>query len=314
MVPNTILMSTALALQTERLRLGQMFSIVPQWHPLRLAEDYALADRLTGGRLVFGVGRGTVPRESHALGAVVASGDNEMSAELDRRNREVFEEAMAVVKLAFENERFSFSGKHLVVPPPGIPDRGRTVTELTLVPPPLGPVPIYQPITSPDTLRYAAASGHRGVFWHQHPRRLQQRWEQFASAAAAAGRPLQPGEDRVLVLNVHAGRTTAEAIERVRPAHDEFCRFLAPYGRFRGFFGDDGPEVPFDFQPSVEDSRATGQMAIGSISEVIDTIGRYQSTLSLQHLVVFPEFPGLTREEVDEQLHLVAEEILPALG
>src|SRR5258705_6691834 len=52
-VPNTILMGTALALQTERLRLGQMFSIVPQWHPLRLAEDFALADRMTGGRMVF---------------------------------------------------------------------------------------------------------------------------------------------------------------------------------------------------------------------------------------------------------------------
>ena len=78
-----------------------MFNVVPQWHPLRLAEDFALADIVTGGRMEFGVGRGTVPREAWALGTVVASGDNAMSAEHDRINREIFEEAMEVIKLAW---------------------------------------------------------------------------------------------------------------------------------------------------------------------------------------------------------------------
>ena len=45
-VPNLILFGLHLANQTERLRLGQMFNVVPQWHPLRLAEDFALADIL----------------------------------------------------------------------------------------------------------------------------------------------------------------------------------------------------------------------------------------------------------------------------
>src|ERR1700737_2159123 len=79
--PNLILLGVHLAGITERLRFGQMFNVVPQWHPLRLAEDFAMADILTGGRLVFGVGRGTVPREAQSLGAVVASGDNAMSRE-----------------------------------------------------------------------------------------------------------------------------------------------------------------------------------------------------------------------------------------
>ena len=56
---------------------------------------------LTGGRMEFGVGRGTVPREAWALGTVVACGDNEMSAEHDRINREMFEESMEVIKLAW---------------------------------------------------------------------------------------------------------------------------------------------------------------------------------------------------------------------
>ena len=40
-----------------------MFNVVGQWHPLRLAEDFAMLHNLSGGRGVLGVGRGTVPRE-----------------------------------------------------------------------------------------------------------------------------------------------------------------------------------------------------------------------------------------------------------
>ena len=93
-----------------------MFNVVPQWHPLRLAEDFALADVLTGGRMEFGVGRGTVPREAWALGTVVASGDNEMSAEHDRINREVFEEAMEVIKLAWSAGALRLPRQALRVP------------------------------------------------------------------------------------------------------------------------------------------------------------------------------------------------------
>ena len=77
LTPNLVLFGLHLAGLTERLRFGQMFNVVPQWHPLRLAEDFAMADVLSGGRMVFGVGRGTVPREAQSLGAVVASGDND---------------------------------------------------------------------------------------------------------------------------------------------------------------------------------------------------------------------------------------------
>src|SRR3954447_14504964 len=55
---NLIMFGLYAAARTEHLRFGQMFNVVPQWHPLRLAEDFALTDILTGGRMEFGVGRG----------------------------------------------------------------------------------------------------------------------------------------------------------------------------------------------------------------------------------------------------------------
>ena len=108
--PNLILLNTYLAGQTKRLKLGCAFNIVPMWHPIRLAEDYAMADVLTGGRVIFGVGRGYHSREVESFGAPVI--DNEA-------NRELFEEQMEVIFKAFNEEPFSHQGKHYTHPGPG---------------------------------------------------------------------------------------------------------------------------------------------------------------------------------------------------
>jgi alkanesulfonate monooxygenase SsuD/methylene tetrahydromethanopterin reductase-like flavin-dependent oxidoreductase (luciferase family) len=309
--PNLILFGVHLAGITKNLRFGQMFNVVPQWHPLRLAEDFAMADVLTGGRLVFGVGRGTVPRESQTLGAVVASGDNAMSREADRINREMFEEAMDVIRAAWGQEQFNYAGKHFTFPPPGIPDRGKTVTDLTLIPRPVTqPVEIFQPVGSPATLTYVAEQGFTGVFAMASWAHIKMTWDRFAEIAAAAGRPLGPGEGRCLQLPVHVGRTTQDAWQTGRPGHDEFVKFLAPYGRFARF----RPDAPFDFRPSMEESRDSGGMAIGSVEEVADALGRWRDLLDLRHLVLFPDLPGLSVEAMDDQLHVLAEEVLPRIG
>ena len=216
-LPNLIMFGVHGAARTKELRFGQMFNVVPQWHPLRLAEDFALADVLTGGRMEFGVGRGTVPREAWALGTVVASGDNEMSAEHDRINREVFEEAMEVIKLAWSQERFAYRGKHFVFPPDDVPDRGTFVNDLTLIPKPRRPIDVYQPVTSPETIEYVPRAGHKAVYWLQNADSQKEKWDRYAAIRSEVGQPVGPGEDRCLVLNVHVA-PHAGAGARPRPA------------------------------------------------------------------------------------------------
>lgn len=311
--PNLIQFGVHCAGRTRNLRFGQMFNVVPQWHPLRLAEDFAAADILTGGRMELGVGRGTVPREAWSLGTVVASGDNDLSREADQTNREIFEEAMAVITMAWEHETFSFQGRHFRLPPPGIPDRGRGVEHLTLVPRPTRPIPIYQPISSPATAEYAARAGHRGVFFLQPPAALHARWDAFGTLAVAAGR-VMTGADRVLVLVVHVGATREAAIARARPAWDEFTKFLGQYGRFRHLVLPGTPDAPFDYRPSIESAVDLGAIAVGSADDVAGQIAMLRDLLGLEHLCVFLELPGFTRGEIDEQLHLVAEDVMPRLG
>ena len=54
---------------TKKIKIWRNFNTEPMWHPLRLAEDYAMAEILTGGRVIFGVGRGYHTREVESFGA-----------------------------------------------------------------------------------------------------------------------------------------------------------------------------------------------------------------------------------------------------
>ena len=313
-LPNLIMFGVHGAARTKELRFGQMFNVVPQWHPLRLAEDFALADVLTGGRMEFGVGRGTVPREAWALGTVVASGDNAMSAEHDRINREVFEEAMEVIKLAWSQERFDYRGKHFVFPPDDVPDRGTFVNDLTLVPKPRRPIDVYQPVTSPETIEYVPRAGHKAVYWLQNADSQKDKWDRYAAIRSEVGQPVGPGEDRCLVLNVHVAPTREQALVRGRPGHDEFCKFLSPYGRFSSYRFPDGSKVPFDYQPTLEDSMRLKIQVVGSLDDAVDALGFWRDLLDLRHVCFFFDYPGLRREDIDEQMHLMVEEVFPRLG
>lgn len=316
-VPNGLLFSAFLAARTSRLRIGTMFNVVGQWHPLRLAEDFALVHNLSGGRGILGVGRGTVPREMLPLTAgqvSVGSHDNPDAADADRRNRELTAEALDVIEAALSSERFSYQGRHFQLPPPGIPDRGGQVEELTLVPRPVFPFETWQAVTSPPTLQEVPRRGYGGVFWLRARDRVRRDWDEFGAAFARHhGRELAPGERRLLVLNVAVADTREQAMREVRPGHDEFWKFLGPYGWGRGYDGPDGRPAPAGFRPTLEDSMEQGVWAVGSPRDVAERIEVYREQLGLQDLVLFPAMPGDSFERTKDQLHRLATDVLPLL-
>ena len=81
-IPNLLMLSLWLAQYTTKLKFGCGFNVLPVWHPLRLAEDFAMADILTGGRVIFGIGRGYHTREVETFGAPISTvfpGNSEQS-------------------------------------------------------------------------------------------------------------------------------------------------------------------------------------------------------------------------------------------
>ena len=313
-VPNGILVGTILAERTERIRIGMAFNVVPQWHPLRLAEDFATLHNISGGRGILGVGRGTVPREAETLGTQIGSFDNPDKAAADELNRKQFDEAMQVIRMALDSETFSLHGDVYDFPPPGIPDRGGFVTELSLVPRPLYPYEIWQAVTSPPTLEQVPRWGWGGVFWNNHHSFVKMRWERFAEIYEAAhGRELGRGEHRLLVLNVRVADTHEAAVASVRDGHDEFWKFLGPYGWSKGYMGPDGRPAKPGLIPSLEESMDQNICLVGTGEDVAETINWYDEQIGLENLLLFPAMPGDPYGQVEEHLHRLAEEVLPLL-
>ncbi|HSL56260.1 MAG TPA: LLM class flavin-dependent oxidoreductase [Acidimicrobiales bacterium] len=313
-VPNGILFGAILSQRTSRLRIGTMFNIVGQWHPLKLAEDFATLHNISGGRGILGVGRGTVPREAQSLGTQIGSFDNPDKAAADDLNRRQFDEAMEVVLAAFENEQFSYKGEIYEFPPPGIPDRGGFVETLTLVPRPLYPYEIWQAVTSPPTLELVPKKGWGAVFWLQHHSFIKRFWERYEEIHTEHHGALEQGEKRMLVLNVRIEDTHEAAVASARDGHDEFWKFLGPYGWSRGYMGEGGKPAAPGLIPTLEQSIENKTWIVGTPDEVAEGIAFYRDELGLENLTLFPNFPGDTYTTTEEQMSRYAEQVAPLLG
>jgi alkanesulfonate monooxygenase SsuD/methylene tetrahydromethanopterin reductase-like flavin-dependent oxidoreductase (luciferase family) len=314
-IPNALMVGLAVAERTERIRIGALVHVLPQWHPLRFAEDFATLHNFSGGRAVMALGRGTVPREAVPLGAVIGSTDDPAKrAEQDALSRERFAEAVEVVDLALNNERFSFHGKHYDFPPPGIPDRGGTVTELTLTPRPLTPYEEWQTVSSPSTLEAVARRGVGAVWWNLHPDFLAPQWREFARVwEDEHGEALATGAQRMMVLNVRVGDTREAAVAGARPGFDEHWKFLGPYGRTTGFKTADGTPARSGWIPTLEIAMAQGLALVGTPDDVAEQVAARTEALGANNITIHPLCLGDPYDAIEEQITRFATEVMPLL-
>jgi alkanesulfonate monooxygenase SsuD/methylene tetrahydromethanopterin reductase-like flavin-dependent oxidoreductase (luciferase family) len=132
-----LMVLAAAAQRTQRIRLGTAVTLLPLHSPMKIAEEAATADVLSGGRLEFGVGRGTAP--IHYTGYNVPQ----------EESRERFEEALDVILKAWTTERLTYQGRYF------------QADNLAVVPKPLQKPhpPIRLAANSPDTFVIAGRLG-----------------------------------------------------------------------------------------------------------------------------------------------------------
>jgi alkanesulfonate monooxygenase SsuD/methylene tetrahydromethanopterin reductase-like flavin-dependent oxidoreductase (luciferase family) len=315
-IPNALMAGAILAERTESIKIGALCHVVPQWHPLRFAEDFSTMHNFSGGRGVLAVGRGTVPREAIPLGATVGSTDDpEKRAEQDAASREKFAEAIDVIELSLNNERFSYHGNHYDFPPEGIPDRGGMVEELTLTPRPIAPYERWQTITSPKTVELVARRGYGGVWWNVHLDFMKGMWEEFARVwEDEHGTELGAGEHRMKVVNVRIADTHEQAVADARPGFDEHWKFLGPYGRQVGFKGPDGKPASTDWIPTLEEGMNQRMFLVGTADEVAEQMAHDIEVLGANKLAIFPICLGDSYDKYEEQLQRFAQDVKPQLA
>src|SRR5262245_46734738 len=215
-IPNLLMMATHLCGVTRNLKIGCGFNIVPMWHPLRLAEDFATADILTGGRVIFGVGRGYHTREVETFGAPLID---------QAANRDLFEEQVDIIFKAFNQPSFAHHGTYYDIPPK-VPYRGYALEEITLVPRPRPlPVDCCQPIVSASqrALDFMAKHGIKGIIGGGAAagganERVVMAWR---DTLARYGQETELGSDLIISYSVHLAATEQQAMEEVKKYFEE---------------------------------------------------------------------------------------------
>ncbi|HEY7870682.1 MAG TPA: LLM class flavin-dependent oxidoreductase [Methylomirabilota bacterium] len=307
-IPNIPMLAVDLAHRTRRVKIGCAFNVVPTWHPLRLAEDYATADILTKGRVVFGVGRGYHTREVETFGNPMLDAE---------ANRELFEEQVEVMLKALREESFSHRGKHYTIPP-DVPYRGYQLKEITLVPRPLRPVEVWQPIVSGGARGLDFMTRHRikGVI-SATAEELVQRWVgDYREAAGRHGRELALGEELILGFRMCIDDTVEAAIRRARPYFEEHAKVMAPLGMLR--YSEEHARAVAARRPqsptsaTLENGVANRSWLCGPSADIVAYLneieGRYPG---LDHVMIGWAI-GTPRALMVEQLTRFAREVMPA--
>jgi alkanesulfonate monooxygenase SsuD/methylene tetrahydromethanopterin reductase-like flavin-dependent oxidoreductase (luciferase family) len=305
-LPNLVQLGLWLATQTKRLKFGCAFNVLPAWHPIRLAEDYAMADIVTDGRVIMGVGRGYHSREVETLGGPLIDVE---------ANREYFEEQLQILLKCFNEEAFHHKGKYFECPPP-VAYRGYQLQDITMVPRPKHlPVDVWMPIASGRSIDMMARYGLKAMVDLNGEKILDDSVRGYAEACARHGRPKKLGEDMIWGAGLYLAGSQEEAIRRVEPAHDERFKWFSRFGLVR-YADEQGrmwgtPGAPARI-PSIRDGVQQKAWFCGTPAEVIDGIRSIEAKYPGLEDFMVHWAEGLPAAEFKEQLRLFAREVMPA--
>ena len=304
--PNLIQLGLWLATQTKRLKFGCGFNVLPMWHPIRLAEDYAMADAVTDGRIVMGVGRGYHTREVESFGAPLLDAN---------KNRELFEEQLELLLKCFNEDAFHHKGKFYEAPPP-VEYRGYTVKEITVVPRPKNlPVEIWMPIASGKTIEMMARHGLKAMVTLNGEKILDDAIRAYHGACVKHGHNKTLGQDVIWGAGLYLADSEVEAMRRVEPAHDERYKWFAPFGFVR-YADEHGrawgtPGAPAKI-PSLAEGMAQKAWFCGPPKHVIEGIKSIEAKYpGLEHFMIHWA-EGIGPKEFKEQLRWFAKDVMPA--
>jgi alkanesulfonate monooxygenase SsuD/methylene tetrahydromethanopterin reductase-like flavin-dependent oxidoreductase (luciferase family) len=361
--PNPLQTETAIAALTKRIRLGQGANIITWHHPVRIAEQAAMLDVISGGRLEFGIGRGYQPRETEVLGGQLGA-----TIQDQERNRAFFEEAYEIIMKCWTQPSFSHHGEFFTIPPTytrwnhkqtiayfseegngraledvlaiGDPDMYSTgspvlatttkLRELQVYPQPVQkPHPqIWEPVTSPRSVRFAAEHGFNGYFIVEPNNRLKDMVAMYFDAAEKANWPdrLDRGqfkygwdcEKRRGVITgryVHIADKGIGDMDRAAKALEVQWDYYGPFG-FAAVLADENDD-PTDMARKVtaEELRRKGVALHGSVDYVTEEILKIKQICGYEDFMfnAWFELGGFAGSEIEDQMLCFAEEIMPVL-
>lgn len=325
LLPNPLMVAVDVAARTRRIRIGLAAAIVTFWHPLRAAEDIALLDHLTGGRIEVGFGRGNYGLEASNLNPEANPNNQAMS-------KKVFDEAVSVIKAALSEERFSYRGDIYQFPAPGFrADRAHSVDDPAYTDPQTGelarlsiyprarqkPLPMWEVVNSLDSIQHAAQQDLGIIMWRPPVAALRERLRVYRDTLrAATGKDLPQGARCAIMRDTFVADSEAEAVRIA----------AAPMMDSLNFSNWRGPSVflnPGEALPDAQDAALRKQLTydfvsqrstwFGSPEQIAQQVLHLHRETGMQNVVFKSSWAGLPHEAARESVRRLGTEVIPAV-
>jgi alkanesulfonate monooxygenase SsuD/methylene tetrahydromethanopterin reductase-like flavin-dependent oxidoreductase (luciferase family) len=295
-VPSPNLLIAAASRTTRHIRFGSMVNILPFRHPLLVAEEAAMLDNLTGGRLDMGLGRGLRPPEFEAFGF-----DQQQS-------RETFLESFDIIRRVWADENFVHIGKYW------------TVRKDAPLSPPLVQrphPPFLVSAQSEESLRWAAE--HDIPFAQIDAMVEQARHDQAFYREVQTAHGHMPVRRLYLTREIYVGDSDAHARAEARPYLLQYWELWNRYTQFTH-----GGKLPdsYDFwrrqapmlrAMSFEEIVANDMVILGSAETVANTIRRLSGQLDLMGLAMIFKLGAMPYDMVERSMTAFGEEVVPRI-
>lgn len=287
----------AVAARTSRIRLGSGVVVLPFHHPVRIAEDFAFLDQMSGGRVALGVGRGHQPLEFAGFEVEPANA------------RAMFDEAVQLVRRLWTEECVSYAGRHY------------RVQNLTVQPRPLQQPhpPIYMACISPESFEHCGRLGCHVLYsaaFGLTPAQARLGIAKFRYGRVESGLEAARGRTACLLM-IYPGRSMEQARADFRGPvtwyYRTFSRHIAPmvgalpgyadYARARDF------AAVVDFDALVD----TPSLVCGDVEHCTEKLIALGREFGFDELLCWTRMGGLASAKVIAAMELLSGEILPAV-
>ena len=322
---NPLMMSADIAARTKNIRIGQAANIITFHNPLRLAEDIATLDHLSGGRLEVGIGRGVYGREAIHMNV-------EADLKDQAKNKRLFEETLIIMKKAWTKEFFNHKGDFYTYPSPNFiwqhdmspPSekfmdlKTNELKKISIIPKPLQKPhpPLFQVVDSVGSIEWAAKNEIKTIMWIPTIKTLKKRFDIYKNARSETEKKdVLLGENITLVRDMFVADTMEDA---KKLAGEHIINYMKWVCHFRGLGNhmDPGEELPktkgkldllnYEFLHK-------RNLLFGTPDYVVEKIKELKSELNLQNLLVWSNFSGVRHEDAMRSIKLFNDEVMPKI-
>lgn len=274
--PSILPLAAAVAVRTERMRIGTSVLLLPLHHAVRVAEDAATIDVLSNGRFDLGVGIGYRPQEFAGFGLTSKSRAGRM------------DEGLEIIRALWRGETVNYSGKHYQV-------EGAKLAPL----PVQNPMPLWVGGFAPASAQRAARLGDGYIGTGEMGPMVKIYREELARLG-------KPGQGRVAGGHfwLIVSRAPAQTFAEVAP-------HILYQVQMYNLWAQEAGQTLF---PAITDPQQLVEHGILSVvtpAQAVDLVGAYVEATGIERYYTWTVPPGMPESQMNEYLQLFAEEVMP---